>query len=90
MLVWLISESRYHALKLSIGDIGGVGCNADIRKWQRDPRSELCRSIMQAATESFSTYVERVKIFYAANDVAEDKQMPVYLSVIGAKNFALL
>ena len=44
----------------------------------------------QAETESFSTYVDRVKIFFAANDVAEDKQLPVFLSVIGAKNFALL
>ena len=27
----------------------------------------------QAETESFSTYVDRVKIFFAANDVAVDK-----------------
>ena len=44
----------------------------------------------QAETESFSTYVERVKIFFMANDVAEDKQLPVFLSVLGAKNFTLL
>ena len=44
----------------------------------------------QAEAESFSTYVERVKIFFAANDVPEDKQLPVFLSVIGAKNFARL
>ena len=41
----------------------------------------------QAETKSFSMYVERVKIFFVANDVAEDKQLPVFLSFIGAKNF---
>ena len=31
----------------------------------------------QAETESFSTYVERVKIFFAANDGAEDQHLSV-------------
>ena len=35
-------------------------------------------------------YVEWVKIFFAVNDVAEDKQLPIFLSIVGVKNFVLL
>ena len=47
-------------------------------------------SEFQPETEALSTYVERAKIFFAANDVAEDKQLSVFLTVIGKENFALL
>ena len=41
-------------------------------------------------SESFSTYVERLQLFFEANDVSDGKKVPVLLSVIGAKNYALL
>ena len=40
--------------------------------------------------ESISAYLERVELFFAANGIAEEKQIPVLLSVIGPKNYALL
>ena len=72
---WLVSQ-RYQALKIS--------------HWQQRWDSRIPQisrnaawptfgklSEYQAETESFSTYVERVKIFFTANDGAEDKQLPV-------------
>ena len=41
-------------------------------------------------TERFSTYVERLKLYFHANSVTEEKKVPVFLTVIGAKNYALL
>ena len=50
-------------------------------------------SVYQSNTESFSTYVRRacqgMYMFFMANGVAEDKQLPVFLSV-RAKTFAQL
>ena len=40
--------------------------------------------------ESYSTYEERVALFFQANDVAEDMKVPVFLSMVGFKNYALL
>ncbi|XP_071492237.1 uncharacterized protein [Diadema antillarum] len=41
-------------------------------------------------TEDFSTYIERFEQFMVANDVQEGKKVAVFLSVIGAKTYALL
>ena len=41
-------------------------------------------------TESVAAYLERVQLFFTANDVAENKQVPVFLSSIGAATYALL
>ena len=41
-------------------------------------------------TERFSTYVERLKLYFDANGVSEDKKVAVFLTVIGPKNYALL
>ena len=41
-------------------------------------------------TESVAAYLERVQLFFTANDVAENKQVPVFLSSIGAAMYALL
>ena len=35
-------------------------------------------------------YLERVELYFTANDVTEDKKVPILLSVIGAKTYALL
>ena len=40
--------------------------------------------------ESISAYLERLQLFFEANSVVEAKQVPVLLSVLGAKNYALL
>ena len=42
------------------------------------------------ADESISAYLERVELFFAANGIEEPKQVAVFLSVIGPKNYALL
>ena len=35
-------------------------------------------------------YIERVELYYRANDVAADKQVPVFLSVVGGRVYSLL
>ena len=35
-------------------------------------------------------YLERVKLYFTANDVAEEKQIPILLSSVGASTYALL
>ena len=40
--------------------------------------------------EKISTYLERVKLFLEANSVADERKVAVVLTVIGAKNYALL
>ena len=42
------------------------------------------------ADESISAYLERVELFFAANGIEDPKQVAVFLSVIGPKNYALL
>ena len=44
----------------------------------------------QPANESIKRYLERVKLYFKANDVADDKQVPILLSSIGSANYALL
>ena len=40
--------------------------------------------------DSITAYVERVNLYFAANDVADGKKVPVFLSAIGPKTYALL
>ncbi|CAI5694547.1 unnamed protein product [Oreochromis niloticus] len=42
------------------------------------------------STEQWSSYTERFGYFVAANDVQDDKWVPIFLSVIGPKTFNLL
>ena len=44
----------------------------------------------QSETESIAAYLERVEVFFSANDIAADKQVAVFLSVVGGKTFSLL
>ena len=39
---------------------------------------------------SIKAYLERVSIYFAANDIADGKKVPVLLSSIGAPTYALL
>ena len=41
-------------------------------------------------SERISTYLERVELFFTANGIADEKQVPVFLSIIGGKNYTLL
>ena len=40
--------------------------------------------------ETMSAYLERVEIFFQANSIAENKQVGIFLSLIGAKTYGLL
>ena len=40
--------------------------------------------------EKISTYLKRAKLFLEANSVADERKVTVLLTVIGAKNYALL
>ena len=40
--------------------------------------------------EIIVTYLERVEMFFAANGIADDKKVPVFLSLLGGKIYALL
>ena len=42
------------------------------------------------ANERISTYLERVELFFTANGIAEEKQVPSFLSIICGKNYTLL
>ena len=43
-----------------------------------------------SATESVTAYLERVDLFFAANEIADDKKVAVFLSSVGATTYALL
>ena len=40
--------------------------------------------------EQISAYLERIQLFLTANSIGENKQVPVLLSVVGPKTYALL
>ena len=44
----------------------------------------------QLENELLSSYLERVQLFFIANDVVEEKKVAVFLSVIGSKTYSLL
>lgn len=41
-------------------------------------------------SDSITAYVERVKLFFQANEIAEGKQVAVFLSAMGPKTYSLL
>ena len=47
-------------------------------------------SKFQPELESIETYEQRVKMLLQANEVATKKEVPIFLSIIDASNFALL
>ena len=40
--------------------------------------------------EKISAYLEHVELFFEANGIKEDKQVPVFLTAIGGETYALL
>ena len=40
--------------------------------------------------EPFSSYMERVELFFLANSVADDRKVPIFLNGVGKKTYGLL
>ena len=40
--------------------------------------------------ESIVVYLERVELYFAANEIKTDKRVPVFLNLIGRENYSLL
>jgi hypothetical protein len=43
-----------------------------------------------AENESITAYLERIELFFQANEIANEKKVAVLLSVIGGKTYTLL
>ena len=39
--------------------------------------------------EDFESYCERVSLYFTANDIKEEKKVPVFLTLVGAKIYTL-
>ena len=44
----------------------------------------------QPENELFSSYLERVELFFDASDIVDEKKVAVFLSVVGSKTYSLL
>ena len=44
----------------------------------------------QPECESIAAYLERIELFFAANEIAEGRRVPMFLSLIGSRNYSLL
>ena len=44
----------------------------------------------QPESETIAAYLERASLYFQANSIAEEKQVAVFLSVIGVKKYSLL
>ena len=40
--------------------------------------------------EKFTSYLERIELFFEANDIAEENKVPVFLTVVGVLTNGLL
>ena len=49
-----------------------------------------CLTEFQPETDSIKSYLERVQLYFTANAVPRDKQVPILLSAIGAPIYSLL
>ena len=49
-----------------------------------------CLTEFQPETDSIKSYLERVQLYFTANTVPRDKQVPILLSAIGAPIYSLL
>ena len=47
-------------------------------------------SEFNADSDDIKSYLERVELFFAANDVPDDRQVPIFLSSVGATTYSLL
>ena len=46
--------------------------------------------LLEADTDSVTAYIERVHLFFQANDIKDEKKVAVFLSTIGGKTYELL
>ena len=46
--------------------------------------------VFNPEVEEFSAYLERIELYFDANGIREEKQVPVFLSLLGAKTYSLL
>ena len=46
--------------------------------------------VFRPKSEEFSAYLEQVELYFEANGIKEEKQVPVFLSLLGAKTYSLL
>ena len=49
-----------------------------------------CLKEFHPEVDSIRTYLELASLYFKANDIGEDKQVPIYLSSIGAQTYSLL
>lgn len=49
-----------------------------------------CLELFNPEVESIVAYFERVELYFAANEIKEDKRIPVFLNVIGRENYLLI
>ena len=47
-------------------------------------------AVFQPEAESMPAYLERMDLFLIANDIAADKRVPVFLSLVGGATYGLL
>ena len=40
--------------------------------------------------ESIEAYLERIELYFNANELEDDKKVPIFLSVIGGKTYSVL
>ena len=40
--------------------------------------------------ETIESYLERIELFFTANEIADEKKVSVFLSVIGSKTYAVI
>ena len=41
-------------------------------------------------TEELDTYLERVELYFTANEIPDGKQLPIFLNVVGSTTYSLL
>ena len=49
-----------------------------------------CLEEFQPEEDSIASYLERVELYFVANDTNSDKKVPVFLSAAGARTYSLL
>ena len=47
-------------------------------------------NVFNPEVEEFSAYLERIELYFVANGISEEKQVPVFLSLLEAKTYSLL
>ena len=95
-----INESSIYRPLASLTNCKTSYLCAELRQyiWRRGFVLELTMATQQLGrmqefepdTESISAYLERLQLFFEANDIADGKKVSVLLTVIGRNNFSLL